>query len=53
MDERTGGDEAEAAGGDLPDDKAWSVARLEFGTTTPDHARLVDALLCARKNGTR
>jgi len=47
--ERTGGNKAEAASGDLPDDKAWSVTRLEFGTTTPEYARLVDALLCARK----
>lgn len=31
MDERTGGDKAEAASGDLPGDNAWSVARLVFG----------------------
>jgi hypothetical protein len=45
VDERTGRNKAEAASGDLPDDKAWSVAWLEFGMTIHDHARLVDALL--------
>ena len=41
-------DEAEATRGDLPDNKKRSVARLGLDGHD-DQARLVDALLCARK----